>query len=224
MARIRAIVFDVAGTLIYPADPVGETYAKFAYRHGVKLPPEATTNAFRLALKNGGPRPKGTIPTNGNDREYWKHIVTASLQENKFADPATFETFFEEVYVHYSKPDAWGIYPEVIEVFETLRDHDVDLAVLSNWDARLHSVLDGNGLGEYLTRRFISAELGWEKPDSAIYRHVAEILRIPAGALLSVGDDPRNDVEGPKKAGWKAVQIERPKKDLWAAVRAVTGK
>jgi putative hydrolase of the HAD superfamily len=95
---------------------------------------------------------------------------------------------------------------------------------LSNWDARLHTVLDGSGLGEYLQHRFISAELGWEKPDPAIYRHVAEILRLSPSALLSVGDDPRNDVEGPKKAGWRAVQIERPKRDLWAAVRAVTGK
>jgi FMN phosphatase YigB (HAD superfamily) len=60
--------------------------------------------------------------------------------------------------------------------------------------------------------------------DPAIYRHVAEILRLQPTALLSIGDDSKNDVEGPKKAGWQAVQIERPKKDLWAAVRAVTGK
>ncbi len=224
MARIRAIVFDVGGTLIYPADPVGETYAKFAYRHGVKLPAEATTNAFRLAMKEGGPRAKGTIPTDGDDRVWWKQIVHASLQENKFTDPAAFETFFEEVYLHFAKPEAWGVYPEVLEVFEALRDRGVDMVVLSNWDARLHSVLDGHGLGEYFGQRFISAELGWEKPDPAIYRHVAEILRLPAASLLSVGDDPRNDLEGPRKAGWKAVQIERPKKDLWAAVRAATGK
>jgi FMN phosphatase YigB (HAD superfamily) len=47
MTRIRAIVFDVGGTLIYPADPVGETYARFARAHGVKLAAEATTAAFR---------------------------------------------------------------------------------------------------------------------------------------------------------------------------------
>jgi putative hydrolase of the HAD superfamily len=95
---------------------------------------------------------------------------------------------------------------------------------LSNWDERLHAVLDGHGLGEWLSQRFISAELGWEKPDQAIYRHVAEILRLPPTALLSVGDDPRNDVEGPRKAGWEAMQIERPKRDLWTVVRAVTGR
>ena len=222
MPRVRAFVFDVGGTLIYPAEPVGETYARFAHRYGVKLPAEATTAAFRQAMKSCSPRAKDTIPNNGNDRAHWKQIVKLSLADKVFADEAAFETFFEEVYVYYAQPKSWGVYPEVFEVFEALRDHAVDLVVLSNWDARLHTVLDGLGLGEYFAHRFISAELGWEKPDPAIYRHVAEILRIPPTALISVGDDPQNDVSGPKKAGWQAVQIERPKKDLWAAIRAIT--
>jgi len=222
MIRIRAIVFDVGGTLIYPADPVGETYARFARVHGVKLPAEATTTAFREAIKSSSPRAKGAIPSDGNDRVWWKHIVARSMPANAFADPAAFDAFFEAVYLYFAKPEAWGIYPEALEVLEALRDHAVDLIVLSNWDARLHSVLDGSGLGEYLPQRFISAELGWEKPDQAIYRHVAEILHLPPSALLSIGDDPKNDVEGPRKAGWQAMQIERPKRDLWTAVRAIT--
>jgi putative hydrolase of the HAD superfamily len=221
---IRAIVFDVGGTLIYPADPVGETYARFARAHGVKLSAEAASLAFSRALKSSSPRAKGTVPNDGNDRSWWKQVVKRSLPEQAFADSATFEAFFEEVYLFYAKAEAWGIYPEVLEVLEALRDHAVDLAVLSNWDARLHSVLDGNGLGEFLMQRFISTELGWEKPDPAIYRHVADVLGRQPGALLSVGDDSRNDVEGPRKAGWKTVQIERPKRDLWAVVRALNGR
>jgi putative hydrolase of the HAD superfamily len=222
MVRIRAIVFDVGGTLIYPADPVGETYARFARKRGVKLAPEATTTAFREAFKSCSPRPKGAVPRNGDDRVWWKQVVAKSMIDKSFPDPAAFEAFFEDVYLHFAKPEAWGIYPETLEVLEDLRDHGVDLAVLSNWDARLHSVLDGSGLGEYLPNRFISAELGWEKPDPAIYRHVIESLRFQPGAVLSVGDDPKNDVEGPKRAGWQALQIERPKRDLWSAVRAIT--
>ena len=224
MVRIRAIVFDVGGTLIYPADPVGETYARLACAHGVKLPAEATTAAFREAVKSFSPRPKDTIPCDGNDRAWWKQVVLRSLPENAFAEPAAFEAFFEDAYLYFAKPEAWGIYPEALEVLEALRDYGVDLVVLSNWDARLHTILDGSGLGGYLAQRFISAELGWEKPDPAIYRHVAEILRQPPTALLSVGDDPRNDVEGPRKVGWQAMQIERPKRDLWTVVRAVTGR
>jgi putative hydrolase of the HAD superfamily len=222
MPRIRAIVFDAGGTLLYPVDPIGETYARFAKPHGVRLSPEPTTAAFRQAMKDGAPRNKGGVPHDGNDRAWWKQIVQRSIPENSFKDTAVFETFFEELYLYFAKPDAWGLYPEVLEVFEALRDHSVDLAVLSNWDARLHSVLDGLGIGERLPQRFISTELGWEKPDPAIYRHVADVMRLPASALLSVGDDARNDVEGPRKAGWQTLQIERPKRDLWAVIHTFT--
>jgi len=221
---IRAIVFDVGGTLIYPADPVGETYARFARAHGVKISAEAASLAFSRAVKSSSPRTKGTVPSDGNDRLWWKQVVKKSLPEQAFPNSTAFEAFFEEVYLFYAKADAWGIYPEVFEVLEALRDHAVDLAVLSNWDGRLHSVLDGNGLGEFLPKRFISAELGWEKPDPAIYRHVADVMCRQPNTLLSVGDDSRNDVEAPRKVGWQTVQIERPKRDLWAVVRALKGR
>ncbi|MCE0498758.1 MAG: HAD hydrolase-like protein [Methylacidiphilales bacterium] len=224
MPRIRAIIFDVGGTLLYPADSVGETYARFARAHGVKIQAEVATKAFLQALKDGSPRTKRKVPQNGDDRAWWKQIVRRSLPEQAFADAKVFEAFFEEVYLHFAKPEAWGIYPEVLEVFKALRDYPVDLAILSNWDARLHAVLDGNGLGEFLPHRFISAELGWEKPDAAIYRHVSDVLRLRPESLLSVGDDVRNDVEEPRRVGWQAVQIERPKRDLWVAVRALNGR
>jgi FMN phosphatase YigB (HAD superfamily) len=36
-----------------------------------------------------------------------------------------------------------------------------------------------------------------------------------------VGDNARNDVEAPRKAGWQTLQIERPKRDLWSVVGAL---
>ena len=224
MPKIRAIVFDVGGTLICPARPVGETYAEFAFRHGVKLPAEATTAAFAAAFKGCAPRTKNTVPSNGDDRAWWKEIVRRSVPGDVFAGPQVFDEFFESVYLHYAKPEAWEVYPEVVEVLEVLRDYPVELVVLSNWDSRVHPVLDGHGLGECLHHRFVSTELGWEKPDPAIYRHVGEVLKLPASSLLSVGDHPRNDVDAPRKAGWQARLIERPKRDLWAVVAALKGR
>jgi putative hydrolase of the HAD superfamily len=221
MPKVRAIVFDAGGTLICPARPVGETYAKFAHRYGVKLAAAATDAAFFKAFKACSPREKNTVPSDGNDRAWWKLVVRRSLPEAVFSDTAIFEEFFEAVYLHFAKTEAWEVYPEVMEVLEALRDYPVDLVVLSNWDSRLHPVLDGHGLGEQLPRRFISTELGWEKPDPAIYRHVTERLDLPPGSLLSVGDNARNDVEAPRKAGWQTLQIERPKRDLWSVVAAL---
>ena len=221
MPKVRAIVFDAGGTLICPARPVGETYAAFAQQYGVRLSPEATDAAFFKAFKGCSPREKKSVPNDGNDRAWWKQVVRLSLPDTVFPEAAAFEVFFEAVYLYFARPEAWEVYPEVMEVLEALRDYPVELVVLSNWDSRLHSVLDGHGLGEFLPTRYISTELGWEKPDPAIYRHVAERLEVPAGSILSVGDSARNDVEAPRKAGWQALQIERPKRDLWAVPRAL---
>jgi putative hydrolase of the HAD superfamily len=218
---VRAIIFDVGGTLICPAQPVGETYTEFARAHGVKLSPKSIQDSFMQAFKSSAPRKK--VPNDGNDRAWWRQVVRRSLPENAFAKPEVFEAFFEDVYLYFARPDAWELYPEVLEVLHILRDYPVELAVLSNWDGRLHHVLDGIGLGEFFSRRFISAELGWEKPDPAIYRHVTEILRLPSGSLLSVGDHPCNDVEAPRRVGWQVLQIDRPKGDLWAVVRSFKG-
>jgi putative hydrolase of the HAD superfamily len=219
MARVSAIVFDVGGTLLCPVEPIGVTYARLARAHGGRFQADAATEAFRHAMKSAAPRAKAKVPSDGDDRARWKEIVRLSLPAEAFARSDAFDAFFEEAYLHYARPDAWELYPEVLEVFAALRDYPVDLVVLSNWDSRLHPVLDGLGLGEFLPRRFISAELGWEKPDPAIYRHVAESLKIAPGQLLSVGDDAKNDVDAPRKAGWQVIGIERPKKDLWQVVR-----
>ena len=180
----------------------------------MRLDPAATTSAFRAAFRKASPRAAGGVPRDGNDRAWWKQIVKDSLPDPAPADSASFEKFFEEVYLYYARPEAWEVYPEVFDVLRTLRDQPVEMVVLSNWDARLHAVLDGRGLGEFFSHRFISAELGWEKPDRAIYRHVADTLKLPSDALLSVGDDAVNDVTGARQAGWQAIHIDRPKTDL----------
>lgn len=221
MPKVRAIVFDAGGTLICPARSIGETYAAFAHRHGVKLAAGATDEAFFKAFKGGSPREKNAVPSDGNDRAWWKQVVRRSLPDGVLADQKIFDEFFESIYLYFARPEAWEVYPEVMEVLEALRDYPIDLIVLSNWDARLHPVLDGHGVGEFLPRRFISTELGWEKPDPAIYRHVADRLGVPAGSILSVGDNVRNDIEAPRKAGWQVLQIERPKRDLWSVVHAL---
>ena len=69
MGRTRAIIFDVGGTLIYPFDPVGETYARFTKAHGVTIAAEAATTAISPGDENlRSPWAKDGVPNNGDDR------------------------------------------------------------------------------------------------------------------------------------------------------------
>ena len=44
------MLFDAAGTLIELREPVGETYARVARKHGLALPPDRLEAAFRVAF------------------------------------------------------------------------------------------------------------------------------------------------------------------------------
>ena len=46
MESIKAITFDVGGTLIEPWPSVGHAYAEVAARHGVTVEPDEVTSRF----------------------------------------------------------------------------------------------------------------------------------------------------------------------------------
>src|SRR5437762_4021802 len=72
LSEIRAVTFDVGGTLIAPWPSVGAVYAGAAARHGAKnLSPEILTRQFDeiwRAKKNFD-----------HSREAWKKLVTATF-------------------------------------------------------------------------------------------------------------------------------------------------
>ncbi len=53
----------------------------------------------------------------------------------------------------------------------------------------------------------LSYEVGHIKPEPEIYRLVISKLDVPASRVLFVGDTYRADVEGPRQAGMRAMEI-----------------
>jgi putative hydrolase of the HAD superfamily len=211
---ISTVVFDVGGTLLRTARPVGETYARLASNYGAALSPELTHQGFKRAWGKLKPRAPGTIPTNGDDRAWWKALVHEALADQSREDSFPFEDFFEEVYSYYERPEAWRVFPEVESVLQTLQAGGKRLVILSNWDKRLRTMLRELELQRYFSEIYISAELGWEKPEAALYGHVQQSMGLKASELLMVGDDPLNDYQAPRAQGWNSVWIERGKTDL----------
>ena len=61
-----------------------------------------------------------------------------------------------------------------------------------------------------------SAEVGVEKPHPALFEELLEELRLPAAAVVHVGDSRRDDVEGAVAVGMRALWLTRgsPRGDL----------
>ena len=57
---------------------------------------------------------------------------------------------------------------------------------------------------------FISAELGVEKPDPAIFKAVEKSMGESPSSFLHLGDSHSRDFEGARAAGWSALLYGMP--------------
>ncbi len=201
------IVFDAVGTLIHPRPPVAQVYHQAGRRFGSSLTLDEVDRRFRAAFRC-------VFGTETDDAAYradeaserlrWKRIVNAVL-----SDVLDAESCFAELHDHFGRPDAWELFPDVVETLAGLLGAGRRLAIASNFDHRLHSVCAGLPPLERIATRLVSAELGYRKPGRAFYRAVGDRLNGEPGELLMVGDDRENDVDAAIAAGWSALWLNR---------------
>jgi putative hydrolase of the HAD superfamily len=90
-----------------------------------------------------------------------------------------------------------------------LREQNVRLVVVSNWDVSLHEVLATTGLAPLLDGAVSSAEVGAAKPDPRPVERGLEIAGVSAADAWLVGDTPEADVAAARAAGVRPVLINR---------------
>jgi putative hydrolase of the HAD superfamily len=214
-----ALLIDAAGTLIKTAEPVGEIYASHVHRHGAHIPAGAITESFATLFATA-PAPAFADHPDGDTAEKvrWRELVQGVLRHTgpegaAFADSEQFAPCFEDLYAHYALPEAWLAFSDTVPFLETAAP-SYRLAVVSNFDQRLHRVFAGLGLTGYFELLLTSAEARASKPDPAIFRHALSTLGLSADQVAHVGDCPRADLAGAKSAGIRAFHLQRPKMGL----------
>lgn len=213
---IRALFFDAGGTLLRTAEPVGQSYARIAAKLGWKASEEKLERGFRLAWnkrREEGAGESGTLGQAG-----WEKMVWASCENAGMPPAFPFRAYFGEVYAYFAKAEAWHDYPETAEVMREVSRRGVRVGLLSNWDARLRQILAGFAWGKQLDPILISEECGAEKPEVSFFRRAEEVVGARAQECALVGDDPRSDGAGAKKAGWQVALVARPQRGLWEAL------
>ncbi len=202
-AEVRAVTFDVGGTLIEPWPSVGGVYADVSGRLGAgALDADMLDARFRGAWRTAH-------AGNGFDysRRAWTDLVRATFSglTERAADPDLFEALWHR----FTEPDAWRIFPDVVPCLEALAARGLRLAVVSNWDERLRPLLGRLGLADRFEFVVASAEVGVHKPSRAIFDHAAVLFGLPSSALMHVGDSFREDLDGARSAGWQALLVDR---------------
>jgi putative hydrolase of the HAD superfamily len=197
---IQAVTFDVGGTLIDPYPSVGHVYAEVAADagHG-HLEPAILEHRFRAAWK--------AFPRQLHNSTDWAELVDCVFDGLVLPPPS--QSFFPQLYSHFSLPDAWRIHPDVMPALEALQQLNIRTAVLSNWDERLRPLLERLGLAPFFDPIIVSCEVGTAKPHPEIFRIAAAALDLSPAQILHVGDDPNFDWTGARQAGFNALLIRR---------------
>lgn len=208
------IFFDAAGTLIRLVRPVGWYYAETAGDHGLNVEPEAMESAFRAVWRASPHRPPSAGARKDDDRPWWRAIALETLHRAT-SPPPEFDggAWFEDLYERFARPGVWTLYEDVAPSLTALATRS-RLAVISNFDGRLRTILDDLGVSGFFEHQFISSEVGVEKPSGEIFHHAATTMKVPPADCLHVGDDALRDVAGARAAGLAAFLVDRPSRTL----------
>lgn len=197
MARVHAVTFDLAGTLLFPHPSVGGVYAACARKHGIEVEAAVLDAAFPLAFKGG--------PKNAKPEVFWREVVQRCFGS---ALPGTkFEPVYKECWAAFARPESWRLAPGALPAISAIRFLGVKVGVLSNADARMHEVLKGHGLMRHLDGVFLSEETGLRKPDPKAFTQAARSLGGAVSGLVHFGDSPTEDGEGARDAGATGVVV-----------------
>lgn len=200
LQHIKAVTFDVGGTLMKPWPSVGHVYAEVAARHGMKVvSPEVLNRRFAAAWRE--------LKNFNHSREEWAALVDKTFGGTEKKPPG--ETFFADLYDRFGKSGAWHIFEDVVPALDDLAGRGINLGIISNWDERLRPLLEQLRLAGYFETITISCEIGFTKPSPVIFEHTAKKMGLAPEFILHVGDSLESDVAGAKSAGFEALLIDR---------------
>lgn len=241
---IRAVVFDLVGTLVTPEPAVEAVYSRIGRQFGSKLDNATIGIRFRKAFReternarpianqasqdeaSAVPPVSPWVTSEQAEYERWRTIVATSLP-----DVANPEDCFSALWIHFGDCRNWRAYDDAVLTLDRLRQEGMPVALASNFDARLHRVCDGLDTIRSISRRFVSSEVGYRKPAREFFDAVLTGLRnivpdLAAREVLMVGDDRENDVGGARAAGFRAVRVNRKTEPNWdeiGSLHALTG-
>lgn len=217
--NVEAITFDATGTLMHcPA--LSTLYAEALQRHGAQISAAEVARWFPVAWKEsncrvnlGGDR---FADHPGGEKGFWKDLVARLCRLAGHDPPNRFAA--AELYQVFARGSSWQLFDEVESVLESLQADGFRLAVVSNWDRRLHALLDDLGLAGRFETVVVSSEVGHAKPDARIFREAVRQFGLEPVQVLHIGDHRIQDYEGAAAAGLQSFLVDRTSgRDLRAA-------
>ena len=200
----KAVFFDVDFTLIRPGPMFrGEGYRAFCARHAIEVDP----SKFERAVASAAPLLDGPEET-PYDAEifvaYTRHII-----EQMGGGGVAIDACAREIYAEWAACQHFDLYEEVPAVLRALAAAGMRIGLISNSHRCLASFQSHFDLHGLIAATVSSSEYGLMKPHPGIFIAALQLVGVPAGQAVMVGDSVRQDVEGALGAGMRAILLYR---------------
>jgi putative hydrolase of the HAD superfamily len=197
--NLKAVAFDLDGTL-YPNYRLNVALIPFIFRHGRLLA------AFALArdMIRREQEKSRSVHANPNSPppDFYDYQARLAAKILKAPPDQIKEKIDRLMYTgwppHFSKVK---LFPHVTELLDKLRAAKFKLGLLSDFPPRVK--LENLGISGYWDAVFCSEDCGTLKPAARPFQELARALDCPAEQILYVGNSPRYDAAGAKRAGMK---------------------
>ncbi len=205
---IKAVFFDAGATLLHPDPPVEEIYAREFAQDGARF--ESHEFAASLSRAWGEIHAERAADRYGGvsgEAKFWFHFL--NRVRRNLDGGAVSQEVFTRLAAHFRDPSSWALYDDVLPALDVLAERGLPLAIVSNWDSYLPTLLEALGLHQRFRTISVSAieEIG--KPDPEIFRRTCRRMAVAPEEALHVGDSLAEDYEAARGAGLSAVLLDR---------------
>lgn len=213
MKNIKAIFFDLDGTLRFNNPPGRELFADEAARLGIFTTPDDRLRASRWEHYYFATSPEilADVEAFPESKDFWVNYSCRLLKTLGATDEQAerlapiLEAYMEQ---HNIRDREDMLMPGVCETLQVLKETGVILAVVSNRGEPYWDYLEKLGLAEYFKFSLCAGEVKSWKPDRAIFDHALKIAGVQAEETIYVGDNYYADVLGARNAGLQPVLID----------------
>src|SRR5215216_610556 len=210
---IKALIYDIGGTLLYPKPPIEEMCACTQRMCGLHIPHARFGEALPYLRHFMAERdqPLGTLWSSDERlREAWAEYYTHAMEAIGVEAPREQMMAVGRVMSDwYTHADRWALYEDVPPVLEEARRRGLIQGVISDWGTDLVAILHGLEISLLMEFVVVSATVGHGKPAPELFEAALERAGVGAQEALYVGDTYVLDVLGARGVGMAAALIDR---------------
>ena len=209
---VRAILFDLDGTLRYNCPSSVHTFFDYAAQLGAPDTPGAHFKAHRWTHSYWARSPELAADQQrfaGDEAAFWTHNAEVQLlimgcppEQAAAIAPELYRRMAEDY-----RPQDW-VPPDVPATLAQLQQAGFKLGVVSNRSKPYLEQLERLGLNDFFQLALAGGEVNAYKPEPELFQHALERLGVRPEETIYVGDNYYADVLGAQAAGLLPVLVD----------------